>query len=168
VIDLGGRGPGGDDHDAAIGLFADGLGAQVGVGLDGQVDDAPFGGGHRLQLDPAAGLDGLLGDAVGDVFQPLDAALAVVADVDEDAELAAAHGTDDQVLQGVEGLTLAADQGAAVFALHGEEDLLVADLAAHLVGHAEGREKAFQGLFRERQLGLAVAVAVVKCHVSAS
>src|SRR5690349_8958548 len=75
----------GEDDDPPVRLLADGLGRDLRMLAEREVDPAPLEGRHRLELDHLAGLLDAGGRAVGEVAELALAAAAIVLDVDEDA-----------------------------------------------------------------------------------
>ncbi len=90
-----------------------------------QMDNAPLGGGHRLQRHRSPAVHGLLGHAPGQLSQLPLAPGAVAFDVDDNREIVAELLADDQtrdVLQGGERFAAAADEQTQVVAADIDQD----------------------------------------------
>ena len=107
----------GDDLDFAAFAVADAFGADVVAFGEVYMDDAAVGWGHGFEGDAAAGLGDAVGDAVGHFAEGILAALAVLLDVQGDAdfllELLADDALDDE-LQGLQRVAAAANEEAGV------------------------------------------------------
>jgi hypothetical protein len=129
-----------NDHPP-VRLFATGLRSDPAVFAQGEVDPAPLEGGHRLELEHLACGHDPLGGPVRKVAQLAFTPAAVILDVDEDARpLTYLPGEKqvDEMLEGRQTFTLAADEGAQGFLLISLADdvetirLAALDLDAHL------------------------------------
>ena len=99
--------------DLAIVATADALGRDSILGVEREVDDTPFGGGHWLKRDHVSGLADLGRDVESHVDERALSPAAVSLDIDGENRLfIAVVGDEDvqQVLKGVEGFSTAADQ----------------------------------------------------------
>ena len=93
------------------------MGLDVGVVLEGLVDDAPVVGVHGLELDDVAPATDLLGSLLGALDELLAGLAAVAPDVEHDARGGFVSAVDDaveEVLEVAQGRALAADEAAGV------------------------------------------------------
>ena len=108
-----------NDDDAAVWLVAFAVGCDAFDLFNGDVDDAAFGGVHWAQCDAAMGAAAFFGHALGEVFELVGLAFAIIFDVEDDAAVVFDFAVDDEAheeLDGVEGFAVAADEDADVFA----------------------------------------------------
>ena len=114
-----------NDDDAAVWLVAFAVGCDAFDLFDGNVDDAAFSGVHWAQCDAAMGAAAFFGHALGEVFELVGLAFAIIFDVEDDAAVVFDFAVDDEAheeLDGVEGFAVAADEDADVFAGDVETD----------------------------------------------
>ena len=114
-----------NDDDAAVWLVAFAVGCDAFDLFDGDVDDAAFGGVHWAQCNAAMGAAAFFGHALGEVFELVGLAFAIIFDVEDDAAVVFDFAVDDEAheeLDGVEGFAVAADEDADVFAGDVETD----------------------------------------------
>src|SRR5687767_2048850 len=110
-------------HDeAAMGLVALAVRLDVGALAEVGVDDLALGGGHRLELDGLAVLERLGRGAIRIAVERLSSPLAVTRSVHDDhlPRLAVGEGdTGGEILQGVDGGAMTADERTEVVAVDG-------------------------------------------------
>src|SRR4029077_18732831 len=108
--DAPGSGAPGEHHDPSIRLLADGLGRDIRMLAQRDMDPPPLEGRHRLQLEHLAGLGGAVGRPGREIAQLALPPAAVVFDIDEHARpvahLLAEHEV-DEVLERRQALALA-------------------------------------------------------------
>ena len=108
------------DDNAAIGLAAARFRHDLGMILQYEVHDLALGAGHGLQRDRTSRRNRILGGALGRIPQHGFAAPAVILRINDDrcgVLLATQDDCVDQVLDGIDGVPVFADQEAEIIAL---------------------------------------------------
>jgi len=166
----GGRGLGGrrlatraKEDDLLVGsLDLHGMGLDVGIVLEGLVDDAAVVGVHGLELDDVAPAPDLLGALAGALDELLAGLASIAPDVEDDAGRGVVAAMDDaveEVLQVAKRCTLPADEAAWVVRLDVEHELaLEVDLLDLGVVEAEALEHLEEHLLRGEHVGVSFGV----------